>query len=300
MASWEGMQEFAAVADSGSFTRAARRLGISIAQVSRQVGQLEERLGARLLYRTTRQLSLTEAGELYLTHCRQLLESLADAEQAVSQLQAEPQGQLKLTAPLAYGHSHIAPLVLEFMQRYPLLEVSLDLSNQVQDLVHDGYDLAIRIGRLTDSSLMARKLGQRRHHVCASPDYLARHGAPRRPQELLQHQCLQIGNDGWHLQVNGRRQTFRVQGRMRCSTAAPLAEAAMRGMGLAQLPDYYVAAYLESGALVEVLADYAEPEEGIWALYPHNRQLSPKVRLLVDFLADSLAGGACQAGGGRQ
>ncbi|MBX9297442.1 LysR substrate-binding domain-containing protein [Chromobacterium vaccinii] len=300
MASWEGMQEFAAVADSGSFTRAARRLGISIAQVSRQVGQLEERLGARLLYRTTRQLSLTEAGELYLTHCRQLLESLADAEQAVSQLQAEPQGQLKLTAPLAYGHSHIAPLVLEFMQRYPLLEVSLDLSNQVQDLVHDGYDLAIRIGRLTDSSLMARKLGQRRHHVCASPDYLARHGAPRRPQELLQHQCLQIGNDGWHLQVNGRRQTFRVQGRMRCSTAAPLAEAAMRGMGLAQLPDYYVAAYLESGALVEVLADYAEPEEGIWALYPHNRQLSPKVRLLVDFLADSLAGGACQAGGARQ
>ncbi|MBX9346208.1 LysR substrate-binding domain-containing protein [Chromobacterium piscinae] len=300
MASWEGMQEFAAVADSGSFTRAARRLGISIAQVSRQVGQLEERLGARLLYRTTRQLSLTEAGELYLTHCRQLLESLADAEQAVSQLQAEPQGQLKLTAPLAYGHSHIAPLVLEFMQRYPLLEVSLDLSNQVQDLVHDGYDLAIRIGRLTDSSLMARKLGQRRHHVCASPDYLVRHGAPRRPQELLQHQCLQIGNDGWHLQVNGRRQTFRVQGRMRCSTAAPLAEAAMRGMGLAQLPDYYVAAYLESGALVEVLADYAEPEEGIWALYPHNRQLSPKVRLLVDFLADSLAGGACQAGGARQ
>lgn len=300
MASWEGMQEFAAVADSGSFTRAARRLGISIAQVSRQVGQLEERLGARLLYRTTRQLSLTEAGELYLTHCRQLLESLADAEQAVSQLQAEPQGQLKLTAPLAYGHSHIAPLVLEFMQRYPLLEVSLDLSNQVQDLVHDGYDLAIRIGRLTDSSLMARKLGQRRHHVCASPDYLARHGAPRRPQELLQHQCLQIGNDGWHLQVNGRRQTFRVQGRMRCSTAAPLAEAAMRGMGLAQLPDYYVAAYLENGALVEVLADYAEPEEGIWALYPHNRQLSPKVRLLVDFLADSLAGGACQGGGARQ
>ncbi|AAQ58417.1 LysR substrate-binding domain-containing protein [Chromobacterium violaceum] len=300
MASWEGMQEFTAVADCGSFTRAARRLGISIAQVSRQVGQLEERLGARLLYRTTRQLSLTEAGELYLAHCRQLLESLADAEQAVSQLQAAPQGQLKLTAPLAYGHSHISPLVLDFMQRYPLLEVSLDLSNQVKDLVHEGYDLAIRIGRLTDSSLMARKLAQRRHHVCASPDYLARCGEPRRPQDLQRHQCLQIGNEGWHLQVNGRRQSVRVQGRMRCSTAAPLAEAAVRGMGLAQLPDYYVSAYLESGALVEVLADYAEPEEGIWALYPHNRQLSPKVRLLVDFLADSLAGGACQGGGPRQ
>ncbi|AUH49442.1 LysR family transcriptional regulator [Chromobacterium sp. ATCC 53434] len=300
MAAWEGMQEFVAVADGGSFTGAARRLGISVAQVSRQVGQLEARLGAKLLYRTTRQLSLTEAGDVYLAHCRQLLESLDDAEQAVSLLQAAPRGLLKLTAPLAYGNSHIAPLLLDFMQRYPQLEASLDLSNQVKDLVHGGYDLAIRIGNLTDSSLMARKLAQRRHHVCASPAYLARHGEPKRPQDLPQHQCLQIGKDGWHLQVGGRRQTFRVQGPLRCSAAAPLAEAAVRGMGLAQLPDYYVTGHLASGALVEVLADYAEPDEGIWALYPHNRQLSPKVRLLVDFLADSLAAGACQGGGARQ
>ncbi|OHX12609.1 LysR family transcriptional regulator [Chromobacterium sphagni] len=289
MAGWEGIHEFVAVADSGSFTRAARQLGISVAQVSRQISQLEARLGAKLLYRTTRQLSLTEAGGLYLTHCRQLLESLADAEQAVSRLQAAPQGKLKLTAPLAYGQSHIAPLLLDFMQRYPQLEVGLNLSNQLQDLVHEGYDLAIRIGHLSDSSLMARKLSQRRHHICAAPAYLARHGAPQRPGDLAGHACLLLGQDSWHLQQGGRRQTVRVQGPLRCNNAQVLADAALRGMGLVQLPDYYVAAHLESGALREVLADYAEPEEGIWALYPHNRQLSPKVRLLVDFLAEALS-----------
>ncbi|UTH75353.1 LysR substrate-binding domain-containing protein [Chromobacterium sp. IIBBL 290-4] len=288
MADWEGLSEFVAVVDGGGFTAAARRLGLSVAQVSRLVGRLEERLGARLLYRTTRKISLTEAGEVYLAHGRQLLESLAEAEQAVSQLQAEPRGALKLTAPLAYGQSHIAPLLLDFMQRYPLLEVQLNLSNQVQDLVHDGYDLAIRIGHLGDSTLKARKLAQRRYHICGSPAYFAVHGLPRTPQDLARQRCLSIGKEGWHLRVGGRRQTFRVQGPLRCSTAAPLAEAALRGMGLVQLPDYYVAAHLARGELIEVLAEYAEEEEGIWALYPHNRQLSPKVRLLVDFLAERL------------
>ncbi|KMN83021.1 LysR family transcriptional regulator [Chromobacterium alkanivorans] len=288
MLGWEGICEFVSVAEQGSFTKAAQALGISVAQVSRQVTQLEQRLGAKLLYRTTRHQALTEIGALYLRHCRQLLDSLAEAEQAISRHQAQPQGKLKLTAPLAYGQSHIAPLLTRFLQRHPQLEASLNLSNQVLDLVQDGYDLAIRIGHLSDSTLMARRLASRRHHVCAAPAYLERHGRPQEPADLERHNCLSLSGEHWHLQDGGRRRQVRVKGSLRCNSGHALAHAARLGLGLAQLPDYYVAGFLSSGELVEVLADYREPDEGIWALTPHNRQLSPKVRLLMDFLAESL------------
>lgn len=288
MLGWEGICEFVSVAEQGSFTKAAQALGISVAQVSRQVTQLEQRLGAKLLYRTTRHQALTEIGALYLRHCRQLLDSLAEAEQAISRHQAQPQGKLKLTAPLAYGQSHIAPLLVRFLQRHPQLEATLNLSNQVLDLVQDGYDLAIRIGHLEDSSLMARRLASRRHHVCAAPAYLALHGRPLEPADLERHSCLSLGSEHWHLLDGGRRRQVRVKGSLRCNSGHALAHAARQGLGLAQLPDYYVAAGLASGELVEVLADYREPDEGIWALTPQNRQLSPKVRMLIDFLAQSL------------
>jgi len=288
MLAWEGVCEFVSVAEQGSFTRAALALSLSVAQVSRQVTRLETRLGAQLLYRTTRHVTLTETGQLYLQHCRQLLDSLADAERAVSQHLAVPQGTLKLTAPLAYGESHIAPLITAFGQQYPALEINLNLSNQLLDLVHDGYDLAIRIGHLADSTLMARRLASRRQFICAAPGYLARHGIPNSLSELEQHNCLLGSNEVWHVQEQGRRRLLRVRGSLRCNSGHALVHAALQQVGIVQLPDYYVARHLQSGALVALLGAYQEPDEGIWALYPHNRQLSPKVRMLVDFLACEL------------
>ena len=291
MPTWEGMCEFVSVAEQGSFTRAAQALALSVAQVSRQVTRLEARLGTQLLYRTTRQVTLTETGELYLQHCRQLLEGLADAERAMSQHLAQPQGTLKITAPLAYGESHIAPLITRFGRQHPALEINLQLSNQILNLVHDGYDLAIRIGHLPDSSLMARRLASRRQFICASPAYLARHGLPNSLSELDQHNCLLGSNDVWHVQEQGRRRLLRVHGSLRCNNGHVLVNAALQDIGIVQLPDYYVARHLQDGTLVALLSVYQEADEGIWALYPHNRQLSPKVRMLVDFLAANLAQG---------
>lgn len=288
MLAWEGVCEFVSVAEQGSFTRAAQALALSVAQVSRQVTRLETRLGAQLLSRTTRHVALTETGQLYLQHCRQLLAALAEAERAVSQHLAVPQGTLKLTAPLAYGESHIAPLITAFSQQYPALEINLNLSNQLLDLVHDGYDLAIRIGHLPDSSLMARRLASRRQFICAAPGYLARHGTPDSLTALEQHNCLLGSSEVWHVQEQGKRRLLRVRGNLRCNSGHALVHAALLQVGIVQLPDYYVARHLHSGALVTLLDAYQEPDEGIWALYPHNRQLSPKVRMLVDFLATEL------------
>ncbi|MGL5538047.1 MAG: LysR family transcriptional regulator, partial [Aeromonas veronii] len=178
MFGWEGICEFVSVAEQGGFTPAARKLGVSVAQVSRQVAQLEDRLQAKLLLRTTRQVRLTELGEIYYRHCRQLLDNLYEAELAVGRHQAVPQGTLRITAPVSYGESRIAPLVNDFMVRFPQLEVTLNLTNQLLDLVHEGYDLALRLGHLKDSTLVARKLAQRVPYVCASPAYTARHGMP--------------------------------------------------------------------------------------------------------------------------
>ncbi|WP_293766087.1 LysR substrate-binding domain-containing protein [uncultured Aquitalea sp.] len=290
MTDWQGINEFVSVAEHGSFTRAAQALDQSVAHVSRQVSRLESRLHVQLLYRTTRHVTLTDSGKLYLQHCRQLLEGLAEAERAMSRHLAVPQGKLKLTAPVAYGESHIAPLVLSFLQRHPSLDIQLNLTNQVLDLVHEGYDLAIRLGHLSDSSLMARKLASRRQHVCAAPAYLSRHGQPNSLSELEQHNCLLGTNDVWHLQEQGRRRLLRVRGNLRCNSGHALTEAALQGQGIVQLPDYYVARHLRDGNLVELLAAYREPDEGIWAVFPHNRQLSPKVRMLVDHLAEQLPG----------
>ena len=288
MPTWQGVSEFVSVAELGSFTRAARALDLSVAQVSREVTRLEQRLHVQLLYRTTRQLTLTESGQLYLQHCRQLLDGLDEAERALSLHQAVPQGRLKLTAPVAYGESHIAPLITAFLQQYPALDIQLNLSNQVLDLVAEGYDLAIRLGHLAESSLVARRLASRRQHVCAAPAYLQRHGLPNSLSELDGHNCLLGSNDFWHLQEGGKRRLLRVKGSLRCNSGHALTHAALQGVGIVQLPDYYVARHLHSGALVELLTAYREPDEGIWALYPHNRQLSPKVRMLVDYLAERL------------
>ncbi len=285
---WEGINEFVAVYESESFTQASRQLDCSTAQVSRQVGQLEKRLGSKLFYRTTRKVSATEAGQIFYQHCRQILDALDDAERALTDLQASPRGKLKITAPVAYGESHIVPLLNNFMLRYPDLELQCHLTNQTLDLVTEGYDLAIRLGRLGDSSMIARRLSSRRLYVCASPAYLARYGEPHTLSELNHHSCLQGTLDYWRFRSQGQERNLRIHGRIRCNSGHALLDAALKGLGITQLPDYYVDEALENGRLVSLLEPFQGEDEGIWALYPQNRLLSPKVRLLVDYLIDSL------------
>ncbi len=285
---WEGVAEFCAVAERQSFTAAAKKLGISVAQVSRQITQLEQRLNSKLFYRTTRKVALSDEGKIYYQHCAPLMRGLLEAEQALTSLHNEPSGQLKLTAPVTYGEAYVMPLVLSFMARYPRLEVEVELSNKPLDLITEGFDLAIRIGDLADSSMMATRLNTRVQYVCASPDYFKLHGRPLALAELSKHNCLSGNHEFWRFSASGKEQRIKIKGTLRCNSGVVLRQAALNGIGLIQLPDYYVADDLQQGRLVSVLNEFQIPEEAIWALYPHNRQLSPKVKLLIEFLAQGL------------
>ncbi|MBW7472425.1 LysR substrate-binding domain-containing protein [Marinobacter sp. M216] len=288
MFNWEGVSEFVAVAEAESFTAAGKRLGISTAQVSRQVSALENRLSAKLFYRTTRRVSVTEVGNIYYQHCRQVLDGLEEAERAITNLQSTPTGKLKITAPVTYGESTISPLINNFAAKYPELDVRLHLTNQTLDLVDEGYDLAIRLGKLNDSTMMARRLALRTQYVCASPDYLSAHGVPHSLSELTQHNCLQGTLGYWRFQEQGKERNIKVKGNLGCNSGRALVDAALKGIGIVQLPDYYVLRYIETGQLVSLLDHLREPDDGIWALYPHNRHLSPKVRMLLDYLGEEL------------
>jgi DNA-binding transcriptional LysR family regulator len=286
---WEGLDEFVAVAECGQFTAAAERLGLSSSQVSRQVARLEERLQARLFYRSTRRVALTEAGQTFLQHCQRLQDAREEALRAVGDLGSEPKGLLRMTCAVAYGERFIVPLVTDFMTRHPQLRVDIELSNRNLDLVHEGLDLAIRLGRLQDSRLVATRLAPRRMYLCAAPDYLQRYGRPHSLSELGRHNCLIGSSDTWSFQLNGREAAQRVQGNWRCNSGQAVLDAALRGLGLCQLPDYYVLEHLRSGALVSLLDNQQPPNTAVWALYPQQRHLSPKVRQLVDALKAGLA-----------
>lgn len=285
---WEGISEFVYVAENESFTLAAKKMAISTAHVSRQISALEKRLSIKLFYRTTRKVSLTEEGRIFYQHCRSVLDGLDAAERAITNLQSKPQGKIKLTAPVTYGEQQILPLVNNFILKYSDIEVSAYLSNRQIDLAEDGYDLAIRLGKLTDSSMMAKNLGKRTNYVCASPAYLDKHGIPHTISELSKHSCLLGTLDYWHFSEFGREKNIRVNGRVRYNSGYSLTDAALKGVGIVQLPDYYVQQHLQSGELVHLLDNYRAPDEGIWALYPQNRHLSPRIRLLVDYLAEQL------------
>ena len=288
MANWEGVLEFVAVVDTQSFTQAAKKLKTSVAQISRRVSAMEERLAVKLLIRTTRKISVTEAGQTYYDHCRNLVEGLEAAELAVTQMQSTPKGLIKVTAPVAYGESYIVPLLHDFLELHPQIDLDVNLTNLTLDLVENGIDVAIRLGRLKDSSLIAKRLASRQLYVCGTSTYLEKYGTPHTLSELTHHNCLVGSSDHWHFKDNTVEKSVRVSGRIHCNSGVALLDAASRGLGLVQLPDYYVQNALDSGALIEVLSDYRDDKEGIWALYPDNRNLSPKVRLLVDYLAERL------------
>jgi len=284
------MEAFVRVAETGSFSEAARRLGVSKSLISRQIAALEGELGARLFNRTTRSLTLTEEGRGYQTQLTRILGDIEAANASVSHLQVTPRGRLRVNAPMSFGTLHLAPAVRDFLDRYPEVDLDLVLNDRFVDLIEEGFDLAVRIGRLADSSLVARKLAPMRLVVCASPAYLAAHGNPVRPADLKQHRCLAYsGNtrhDEWRFRTpDGGETAVAIEGRLRVNNGDVLRVAALQGLGLANLPSFIVGGDLQAGTLVSVLAEYAPPEAGIHAIYPQGRYLSPKVRALVDFLA---------------
>jgi DNA-binding transcriptional LysR family regulator len=285
---WQGINEFVAVSETQSFSKAAKMLGVSTAQVSRQISALEQRLKVKLFYRTTRKVSLTQEAQQFYQHCRHLLDSLDTAEQAITNLQAIPQGKIKMTAPVTYGEQKILPLVNDFVALHEDIEITTELTNHRVDLIDGGFDVAIRLGQLQDSSLIAKQLSQRSNYVCASAAYLKKYGEAHSLSELKHHNCLLGTRDYWRFVEQGKEKNLRVKGNLRCNSGVALVDAALKDIGIVQLPDYYLQSYIESGQLVTILDQFREPAEGIWAVYPQNRYLSPKIRLLIDHLIKHL------------
>lgn len=291
MQRWERIEAFVEVVRLGNFSAAARQLQVSSSHISRLVSQLEQQLGTQLLYRTTRQIRLTDSGALYYESCRQLFEGFKDAELALDHHQTNPTGLLKITAATTFGERYIAPLVNEFHTLYPQLKISMHLTNRQLELIEEGYDIAIRMGVLKESTLIARRLCHRREFVVGSPDYFARYPQPRTLAELEQHNCLIGSRDHWLFLDKGARKDLVVTGNWHANSGPALVDAALRGIGLAQLPDYYVTEYLASGQLVSVLDEYQFTDTGVWVLYPQQRYLAAKVRLFIDFLVEKFAAG---------
>jgi DNA-binding transcriptional LysR family regulator len=284
MSRWDGIDEFVAVAEAESFSRAAARLNLSTSGVSREVARLEDRLATRLLYRTTRRVSLTDAGRLFLTRCRALIQERDLAMQLVGEDEGELKGQLRMTCSSAYGERYVVPAVNAFALAHPRLSLDIVLDDGVRDLVSDGFDLAIRFGRLGDSRLIARRLASRTRRLCAAPDYLAKAGAPTNLAAIADHACVVGASDTWTFSEDGAETTLRPRGRWRCNSGQAVLDAALAGLGLCQLPNFYVDGPIAAGALVPLLENHRPADEGVWAVYPHLRHLPAKVRLLVEHL----------------
>jgi DNA-binding transcriptional LysR family regulator len=285
-----GMITFARVAELESFSAAARELKLSKSAVSKQVSRLEDRLGLRLLNRTTRRLSLTEAGVTFYEGCRQVARAAEAAEQAVTHLAAAPRGSLRVNAPMSFGLGHVAPALPELLARYPEMSIDLALNDRVVDLVDEGFDVAIRIGRLLESSLIARRLAPSRRLLCAAPAYLEAHGAPERPEDLKDHDCLlysyQSEGHEWRFRGPGGVKRVKVAGRLRANNGDVLLGAAIAGLGLTFMPTFLCGEAVRRGRLVTLLPDWRDGEaDAVHAVFPTSRNLVPKVRVFVDFLA---------------
>ncbi len=289
-----GLMVFAKVAEMKSFTKAAEALGLSKSAVSKHVAALEDRLQARLLQRTTRRLSLTEVGAALFERAQRIMAEVEEAELAVTHLSAEPRGTLRVSAPMSFGVRHLGPVLADFMARYPALHVDMVLNDRMVDIVEDGFDLALRIAKLPDSSLIARKLCPGRRITCASPDYWRRHGVPRTPADLKHHNCLmytylltqsELRFDGPEGPV-----AVPVAGTLHSNNGDILRAAALAGIGVYFAPTFLVGDDVRAGRLERALPEYDDTSLSIYAVYPHNRHLSAKVRAFVDFLAQRFGG----------
>lgn len=286
------MNVFVRVAKAGSFAGGARDLGISRAMATKHIMQLESNLGTRLFNRTTRSLSLTEVGSQYLERCQQVLGDVEEMEAAVTHLQTEPRGVLKISAPPVIGATHISRALAEFLKIHPDLTVDMILQGSPGDLIDEGIDLAIHLGALEDTSMVARKLASSSLVVCGSPEYLEQYGIPQTPEDLVKHSCLVNWaippRDKWQFKGETGYTVMNVSGRMQANAAHPIRIAAINGLGLVMLPTYIVGSDIEKGKLKLVLENYTLPPLDIHAVYPHRKYLSAKVRSFMDFLQEWL------------
>ena len=286
----DGMRTFVAVISEGSFSGAAERLNMSPQLVSKYVGQLETRLGARLLNRSTRRLSITEAGQAYFDRCQYVLAEIDEMESAVGDATVAARGTLRINAPMTFGTLHLSKAIAEYQCSQPEVTVDLSLDDRVVDIVSEGYDIAIRIGQLRESSLVARKLAPVRLVVCGSPDYLAKRGVPGSPDELGTHDCLRYtiasGNSRWRFAHGGEAHDIRVNGSFSANNGDALRLAALAGTGLVMQPTFIVGDDVRVGRLQLVLEDYEIEPMGVYAVYAHRQYLSGKVRTFIEFLAD--------------
>ncbi len=283
------MQHFVEVVTRGSFTGAAEKTGLSRSQLSKSVMQLESFLGARLLNRTTRKISLTEIGEIFFERCTDILQEVEEAEAVAREMTDKPGGTLHLAAPTSFGVRHLQELLPQYLQAYPNVQLKLSLSDRFIDVVEEGFDLVIRITELADSSLISRRIAPCKRVLCASPEYLDRIGTPRVPQDLSIHRCLVYSNslkpDTWELHGPDTVESVRINGPFCSDNGDVLQAAAVAGLGITLLPTFIVGEDLQSGRLQQVLEDYSPPEISINAVFPSRKFMSAKVRSFIDFLS---------------
>jgi DNA-binding transcriptional LysR family regulator len=287
----DDMRIFVAAVDAHNFTAAAKRLSLSKQFVSRRVMALEEALGVPLLVRNTRKLAVTELGQEFYERAKRILGEVEEAEQAMSLRRAGPRGLLKVSAPMSFGMMHLSPLVADFLREHGDVRFDMELSDRTVDVVGEGFDMAVRIGVLPDSTLIAQKLVDVSLVACCSPGYLRRRGAPATPADLARHSCLLYGHGGvvtWDFAVEGALKGFEVHGPLRANNGDLIRDAAVAGLGIVRLPDFIVADALRSGQLVTVLDAFLPSPTGVYAVYPQHRQSSLTIRAFVDFLRKHL------------
>lgn len=281
------MTVFVKIVECGSMTEAAERLSMSQSAVVRSLAALEQSLGVSLLVRSTRRLSLTEEGREYYARCRQILHEVADAESSLTQKQTHPEGLLRITAPVTFGKKHLNPVIHEFLQHFPNMEIELMLLDRVVDLLEEGIDIALRIGSLPDSTLIARPLGSVTHYICGSPEYIQKAGLPNSPLELRHHQCIHLtaihSAPEWAFYEQGRINKVTISGTFKTNSVEAAIDACRSGLGYGHFLSYQVAELIEEGKLVPVLEEFTGSDTPVNLVYPHSRLLSSRSRVFIDW-----------------
>lgn len=287
----DGVAVFVGVINAGSFTAAARALGHSTSYVSKEITRLEKRLGSRLLNRTTRTISLTDAGRAYYERCNQIVIDAENAERSINQLQDKPRGLLRINAPGSFGSKYLLDVLPRFMHRYPEVKLEVEFNDRLIDVIAEGYDVVIRVGAIKDTNLVARKFTSSRGVVVASPDYIKRKGCPKQAEDLAQHDCIAYSllptPTQWDFYKNGVRSSVTVDPRAMCNSAEIEVAMVVQGIGLTRLPLFTCEQEVASGELQIILEDYDQITFDVYAVYPHRQYLTAKVRAFVDFLVDA-------------
>ncbi len=295
MSRFDEIQAFIQIVEHGSMTAAAERLGLAKSAVSRRLSELEARLGVELFHRTTRKMSLTDSGRSFYDRTVRIVSDLDEAEQAISQSSRELRGKLKIAAPLSFGLLHLGAVINDFSRQHPHIRFEIDFNDRQVNLIEEGFDLAIRIARLRDSSLIARRIASMSIVTCASPTYLQQYGEPQHPSDLAEHQCLLYGyadtpNKWLYRDINGNKLEIQVQGIIQSNNGDYLRSAAVNGLGIVRQPRFIAYQSITRGELVPILQDYAIPDINAYAIYPPTRHLSQRVRVFIDYMRDRFSG----------